>query len=127
MRVNEYPNEEIIRQITGRIKKLSSLRVPNYDLPGDSFIDKCSQDILDIIDNDKWIKCSEQMPDKSGSYVCFMKSDHDEYGIYTGIFRISSFAKLHKDSIGAFYSKCENITEDVKYWLELPPFPKDEK
>lgn len=44
-------NPETIRFIVNRIKQLSSLRVPNYDLPSYSHIEEAAEEIISYIYN----------------------------------------------------------------------------
>ena len=45
----ESCKDEIIRYAVNRIKKLISLREPNYELPADSFVEEAIKDILTYV------------------------------------------------------------------------------
>lgn len=71
----------------------------------------------------EWINVKDKLPEKMGSFVCFMKDGHNEDGVFKGFFRIATFT-LRFVGPPAFYSNCEDITKDVLYWLPLPKLPE---
>lgn len=40
------PSPEAVRAGVARMKRLSRLRIPNYELPADSFLEECVVDII---------------------------------------------------------------------------------
>lgn len=71
----------------------------------------------------EWVKIKDNFPQTLGLYVCLMKDGHDEFGIFGGFFRTATLSKSF-DGKYRFYSRCEDITDDIDYWMLLPELPK---
>lgn len=71
----------------------------------------------------EWTSTKDKLPEINGTYVCFMEDGHDDVGCFQGFFRIATFTKSFGDH-GRFYSRFNDITNDVAYWLLLPALSK---
>lgn len=39
---------ELLREATNKIKELATLRNPQYELPADSFIERCAKELIEL-------------------------------------------------------------------------------
>ena len=63
----------------------------------------------------QWVKSSEQLPDKSGSYLCWYIDGFGNSGYWVGYW---------DDERKGFYTKWEcNPSRHEKYWMPLPNKP----
>ncbi len=108
--------------VTNTIKKLSSFRTPEYDLPADSLIDKISEEIIHEIFNIwQWIKVEDFLPEIhsqdapfswSSPVLCFLKDK-----------TIHILCKTNLGDWKNFEGKYSCLDESVTHWIPLPIHP----
>lgn len=72
--------------------------------------------------NREWIRCNEQMPEKSGTYLTAQSMDGSE-GLFALPMNICTYRYSAQD--GRWHGcQVKSVIENVVFWMPLPPPPR---
>lgn len=112
---------ELIKIVTERIKKLSSLREPPYELPADSFIDKASKDIIYSIFNTwTWISVKDVLPSHDQLVLAVPKNIN-----CPAVLRFQEGSGSGNGYL-FMWPDLKGQVLNISHWMPLPQPPKEE-